>query len=70
MFTLKTDHHVIFQKDEQLILLICEGTWGGWNILLSSYFFEVNYKWVQFWFSAVFRLKFTGLWLVKYSVYF
>ena len=29
IFTLKTDHHVIFQKDEQLILLICEGTWGG-----------------------------------------
>ena len=26
MFTLKTDHHVIFQKDEQLILLICEST--------------------------------------------
>ena len=27
----KTDHHVIFQN-EKLILLICEGNWGGWNI--------------------------------------
>ena len=26
MFTLKADHHVIFQKDEQIILLICEDT--------------------------------------------
>ena len=26
MLTLKTDDHVILQKDEQLILLICKGT--------------------------------------------